>query len=214
LAIPPSAIASLSDLLWSREDCIRWARHPEAGIRKWALEKLAACFGGIPEAVVAERVDDPDPIVSRLAIEAAVAQGFCFLGERILARYRRGDPFLVATCLQALGKFRVPGLGEAIRARLRAASLEERIATWVSLMACQVPDGEPMLLDAMNRRPPPEPDEMAGILAGLALGGSPEGQRHAVARLVAGYEDLREGLLLDALLPGLGYSGPAEDFLD
>ncbi len=90
LATPISPAVSFADPLWTRADCLRWSRHREATVRAWALEKLSSHFGAIPEAVIAERLDDPDPAVACRAISAARAQVLPAFADRILARYRRG----------------------------------------------------------------------------------------------------------------------------
>jgi tetratricopeptide (TPR) repeat protein len=206
------AVPAFSDPLWTREDCLRWSRHPEAKVRAWALEKLADTFGGIPEAVAAERIDDPELQVAGAAISAAGRQGYTALAARILARYRQGPPLLPAACLSALAALGHPRLLEAVRGRLPQAPPEERAATWIALSLGRVSGGEALLLEALDQRPSPGALEVAALIPSLVLAGSPAGLRAAVGRLVSEYQSLREELVLAPLLGAFQYGRTVEDF--
>ncbi len=191
---------SLPDPYWTVGDYARFADHPSADVRLWALGRLDELGLEIPDQTLRRRLEDADLPVATTAAELVGRLEVTSLADVLHARLERAEDAIGSACAASLARLGDQRVVNLIRRRshLRVESRDPRI--WLALSELNGPEAQAILLEAFDSLPSPTGATTAPILSNALMLADPERGIPQVVRRWAGEADDDQA---DALLHGL-----------
>ncbi len=101
---PAVGFLSLSDPYWTIGDYARFADHPSADVRLWALGRLDELGPEIPEEILRRSLEDVDLPVATTAAELVGRLEVTSLADVLHARLERAEDAVGAACAASLAR--------------------------------------------------------------------------------------------------------------
>lgn len=204
---PAVGFLSLSDPYWTIGDYARFADHPSADVRLWALGRLDELGLEIPEEILRRRLEDVDLPVATTAAELVGRLEVTSLADVLHARLERAEDAVGAACAASLARLGDQRIVNLIRrqSHLPVESRDPRI--WLALSELNGPEAQDSLLQAFGNLSSPTGATTASFLSKALMLADPERGIPQVVRRWAGEADddqadaLLHGLLLLCALP-------------
>ncbi len=204
---PAVGFLSLSDPYWTIGDYARFADHPSADVRLWALGRLDELGLEIPEEILRRRLEDVDLPVATTAAELVGRLEVTSLADVLHARLERAEDAVGAACAASLARLGDQRVVNLIRrqSHLPVESRDPRI--WLALSELNGPEAQDSLLQAFGNLSSPTGATTASFLSKALMLADPERGIPQVVRRWAGEADddqadaLLHGLLLLCALP-------------
>jgi tetratricopeptide (TPR) repeat protein/HEAT repeat protein len=192
---------SLPDPYWTAGDYVRFADHPSADVRLWALGRLAELGLEIPDQTLRRRLEDADLTVATTAAELVGRLEVTSLADVLHARLERAEDAIGSACaasLARLGDRRVVNLIRQ-RSHLPLENRDPRI--WLALAELKGPEAQEMLLQTFAGFSSPTGATTASVLSKALLLADPErGIPQVVGRWAGQAEEGQADALLHDLL--------------
>jgi hypothetical protein len=207
--------SSLHDPYWTAGDYARFADHPSAGVRLWALERIEDLDVQVPAQTLRRRLDDADDAVAEMAAGLIGQRRMTELADVLLARLDRAEDGVGAACAQALaalGDRRVLGM---IRRRSQHDPVARDPRIWLALSTLKGAEAADLLRQAFERIPPRSVAPVTSLLGGALMLADPAGGTpRVVERWVAETDEEEAAILLGALLPLAEFSDGVDALRD
>ena len=192
---------SLPDPYWTVGDYARFADHPSADVRLWALERLDEFGLEITDEILRRRLEDADLPVATTAAELVGRLEVTSLADVLHARLERAEDAVGSACAASLARLGDQRVVNLIRRRshLRVESRDPRI--WLALSELNGPEAQAILLEAFGRSSSPTGATTASILSKALMLADPErGIPQVVGRWAGQAGDDQADALLHSLL--------------
>ncbi|MBI3120668.1 MAG: SEC-C domain-containing protein [candidate division NC10 bacterium] len=200
---------------WTVGDYVRFADHPSADVRLWALERLEELGLEIPDETLRRRLDDPEESVALLAAVLAGRLEVASLADALLARLERAEDAAGAACAESLARLGDPRILDLIRRRNHLPVEDRNPRVWLALSILTGPEAAGILREAFERFPSHGRGDIASILARSLMVADPgPGISLVVERWAREAKDTLADPLLHGLLLLCGFPEGAEALRD
>jgi|GEM_PF-967337 len=206
---------SLPDPYWTAADYTRFADHPSADVRLWALERLDELGLEIPEEILRRRLEDADLPVATTAVELVGRLEVTSLADVLHARLERAEDAIGSACAASLARLGDPRVLDLIRRRKHLPVEDRDPRVWLALSILPGPEAAGILREAFERFPSHGRGDIASILARSLMVADPgPGISLVVERWARETKDALADPLLHGLLLLCGFPEGAEALRD
>jgi tetratricopeptide (TPR) repeat protein len=192
---------SLPDPYWTTGDYVRFADHPSADVRLWALGRLDELGLEIPDQTLRRRLEDVDIPVASTAADLVGRLEVTSLADVLYARLKRAEDAIGSACAASLARLGDQRVVNLIRQRshLPVESRDPRI--WLALSELKDPEAQGLLLEAFGTLASATGAANASILSRALMVADPErGIPRVVSRWAGQADDDQGDTLLHNLL--------------